>query len=76
MMNGVTSVGVNTQNYQMTFGNRKMRKAEWMIVDAVNDALTKEPRSLAEKTELAKLKSVSLLAQKFNDLFVGKIVEK
>lgn len=76
MMNGVTGVGASNQNYQMTFGNRKMRKAEWMIVDAMNDALTKEPRSLAEKTELAKLKAVSLLAQKFNDSFVSKIVEK
>ena len=74
MMNGVTGVGVNNQNYQIKFGN-KMSKAEWMVVDAVNDALVKEPRSLAEKTELAKLKSASLLVQKFKSLFVGKKVE-
>ena len=74
MMNGVSSVSTTNQNYQIKFGN-KMSKAEWKIVDAMNDALVKEPRSLAEKTELAKLKSASLLVQKFKNLFTGKVVK-
>ena len=76
MMNGVTGVNVNTQNYQMSFGN-KMSKAEreaYKIIDAVSDACIE--RSFTEKAEAAKRKSVLSLASELKCSYLGKILER
>ena len=50
MMNGVTSVGVNTQNYQTAF-KAKGSKAAHEVIDQAHDMAKEITRPVAEKKE-------------------------
>ena len=75
MMNGVTSVGMNNQNYQMTF-RAKGEKAAYEIVDQLHEAAKEITRPLEEKREALIRKSLQWLKDlKIKCPFIGKKVK-
>lgn len=73
-MNGVTGVGANSQNYQMTFGN-KMSKAEKKTLKIVNELGIENPRRLVDNQRSVDELRETLLRQSLKDSFVGKIMK-